>query len=76
MLAKTASVYKLGTSRGIVLPAFLPHRDKVGIAVNRLMVVDPLGEVPEDVLLEVLVRVLEPELRRRMAELETQDGER
>ncbi len=71
MLKRTATVHTIGTSEGIVLPASLPHGKKISLAANRLLLVDPLGELSPDFLLEMLIREIEPSLYRH---LESKEG--
>jgi hypothetical protein len=46
----------------LVLPAKLKKGKESTLAANRLILVDPRGEINEDDLLEFLERVVEPKL--------------
>jgi len=49
-----------GASKSIVIPSKLKTGTTATIAANRLMIVDPRGEIPEDQLLEFLEEHIEP----------------
>lgn len=48
------------SSRTIVIPAGIKTGETVTLAMSRLMLIDPKGEVPEDLLLEFLENNIEP----------------
>jgi len=48
-------------SRALVLPAKIKKGEESTLAANRLILVDPRGEISEDDLLEFLERFIEPE---------------
>ena len=48
-------------SKTLVIPAGLKTGKESTIAANRLMLVDPRGEIPEDDLLDFLEKYIEPE---------------
>ena len=48
-------------SRALVLPAKIKKGEESTLAANRLILVDPRGEIPEDDLLEFLERYIEPQ---------------
>lgn len=52
---------KRGYSTSLVIPAKLKTGKESTLAANRLMLVDPRGEIPEDDLLEFLEKYIEPE---------------
>lgn len=47
-------------SRTLVIPAGLKTGNESTLAANRLMLVDPRGEISEDNLLEFLEKYIEP----------------
>lgn len=49
-----------GTSKSIVIPSKLKAGEIATIAANRLMIVDPRGEISEDDLLQFLEKFVEP----------------
>ena len=48
-------------STALILPAYLKKGKESTLAANRLILVDPRGEIPEDDLLEFLEKYIEPE---------------
>lgn len=48
-------------SRALVLPAKIKKGTESTLAANRLILVDPRGEISEDDLLEFLERFVEPQ---------------
>jgi len=52
---------KRGYSTSLVIPAKLKVGKKSTLAANRLMLVDPRGEITEDDLLEFLEKYIEPQ---------------
>lgn len=50
-----------GASKSIVIPSKLKTGPVATIAANRLMIVDPRGEINEDDLLQFLERFVEPD---------------
>lgn len=48
-------------SKALVLPASIEKGDQSTLAANRLMLVDPRGEIPEADLLEFLETCIEPQ---------------
>jgi hypothetical protein len=50
-----------GSSKSIVIPSKLKVGDTATIAANRLMIVDPRGEISEDDLLQFLEKFVEPQ---------------
>lgn len=50
-----------GASRSIVIPSKLKTGQTATIAANRLMIVDPRGEISEDDLLQFLEKFVEPQ---------------
>ena len=50
-----------GASRSIVIPCRLKAGQTATMAANRLMIVDPRGEISEDDLLQFLETFVEPE---------------
>lgn len=59
MLKDKRKIIKIGGSKAITLPPIV-QGEFVSIAANRLMLVDPRGQIPEDVLLEFLEAYVEP----------------
>jgi len=51
-------------SRVLVLPAYLEKGEESTLAGNRLLLVDPRGEISEDDLLEFLETYVEPQFWR------------
>lgn len=49
-----------GTSKSIVIPSKLKAGQTATIAANRLMIVDPRGEIHEDDSLQFLEKFVEP----------------
>jgi hypothetical protein len=47
-------------SRALVLPANIKKGVESTLAANRLILIDPRAEIPEDALLEFLEAVIEP----------------
>jgi len=62
-----------GTSRSIVIPSKLKSGKVATIAANRLMIVDPRGEIHEDDLLQFLEKFVEPDF---WSWVKTKDGEK
>jgi hypothetical protein len=52
---------KLGGSDVVSIPSLVSRGEEATIAGNRLLLIDPRGEIPEDELLEFLENRLEPE---------------
>jgi len=50
-----------GASKSIVIPSKLKAGQTATIAANRLMIVDPRGEISEDDLLQFLEKFVEPQ---------------
>ena len=48
-------------STALILPAYLKKGKESTLAANRLILVDPRGEIPEDDLLDFLERYVEPD---------------
>jgi len=61
-----------GASKSIVIPSKLKTGKVATIAADRLVLIDPRGEIPETDLLEFLERHVEPELWPWLKERETQ----
>lgn len=59
---------KRGYSTSLVIPAKLKVGKESTLAANRLMLVDPRGEIPEDDLLDFLEKYVEPEFWPWLAE--------
>ena len=53
---------KIGDSKGITLPALLTFGKTATLAANRIVVLDPRGEIPEDQLLKLLEEQIDPKL--------------
>ena len=49
-------------SRAVTLPAKLKIGDFATLAANRIIIIDPRGEISEEALLEFLEEVIEPNL--------------
>ena len=62
MIARRQRVYKTGTSQVIAIPKPLVTGSEATLAGNRLLLVDPRGEISETVLLDFMERILEPAL--------------
>lgn len=60
-------------SRAITIPAKLKIGEEATLAGDRILLIDPRGEIPEDELLEFLERIVEPELWMWLRERE-KDG--
>jgi len=55
------TILKIGKySNAITIPSKLKTGDTATLAANRLIILDPRGEIPEDDLLEFLERFVEP----------------
>jgi len=50
-----------GASKSIVIPSKLKTGQTATMAANRLMIVDPRGEISEDDLLQFLEKFVEPQ---------------
>lgn len=58
---KRANIKHGRYSRALVLPAKIKKGDESTLAANRLILVDPRGEIPEDDLLDFLEKYIEPQ---------------
>ena len=59
-LQDTRTVIKTGNSKAITIPAKLKTGEKASLAANRLILLDPRGEIAPSALLEFLERFIEP----------------
>ena len=57
---RRSNIKQGGYSRVLVLPASLEKGEESTLAANRLLLVDPRGEIPESDLLEFLEAFIEP----------------
>ena len=60
MIATRRRTFQIGGSRGVTLPGGREIGEEVSMAVNRLLLMDTTGEIPEAKLLEFLKDELEP----------------
>lgn len=58
---KRSNIARGPYSKALIIPAKLKTGEQSTLAANRLMLVDPRGEIPEDDLLEFLETYIEPE---------------
>jgi hypothetical protein len=63
-----------GTSKSIVIPSKLKSGEVATIAANRLMIVDPRGEISEDDLLQFLEKFVEPDFWSWLKAKEVEKG--
>ncbi len=54
-------------SRSVILPAGLRTGEYATIAADRLVLIDPRGEIPPDVLLDLMEQHLEPAIWKLLA---------
>ncbi len=69
------SVWRVHASRAMVIPAALAKGETATIAANRVMLVDPRGEIDESALLEFLEAEVEPRLWPWLARLQRRHEE-
>ncbi len=75
------AVIRVGGSHAVTIPAGLERGKEATMAANRVMLVDPRGEIPEEELL-VILESIEPEIwkksdeARRRRELKVLSGGR
>ncbi len=62
MLKDRRRVVQVGNSVAVTIPSSLEKGKEATLAANRIMVVDPMGEIPEDDLFQFLRDVIEPAL--------------
>jgi antitoxin component of MazEF toxin-antitoxin module len=71
-------IIRVGNSEAVTLPSNLVKGGEASIAANRLVIMDPRGEISEDDLLEFLEIHIEPVfwkwLRKRRVKNETAAG--
>ena len=53
-------IIQVGSSKAVIIPAKLKKGREASLAANRLMLIDPRGEISEDDLLEFLESYVEP----------------
>ena len=63
-----------GASKSIVIPSKLKVGQTATIAANRLMIVDPRGEISEDDLLQFLEKFVEPDFWNWIRTKESEKG--
>ena len=63
-----------GASKSIVIPSKLKAGQTATIAANRLMIVDPRGEISEDDLLHFLEKFVEPDFWNWIRTKESEKG--
>ena len=62
-IADRRKIHRTGNyTRAVSLPASLRMGSEASIAANRLVLLDPRGEIPEDDLLDFLEEEIEPRL--------------
>ncbi len=59
-------------SRSVILPAGLRIGEYATLAADRLVLIDPRGEIPPDVLLDLMEKHLEPAIWELLASKEPQ----
>jgi antitoxin component of MazEF toxin-antitoxin module len=59
-IKETRKIIRVGSSKAITLPSKIVKGEKASIAANRLILIDPRGEISEDELLEFLELYVEP----------------
>ena len=62
MILREQRVYRKGTSAVIAIPSQLKKGETVTVAADRLVLVDPRGEIPKEELGRFLESVIEPRL--------------
>ncbi len=76
MIRRPTRVLHYGGSDVVVIPKALVKGEWATLAADRLMLVDPRGEISEVRLGEILERVVEPELYARPAVVPARTGTR
>jgi hypothetical protein len=62
MIVREQQIYRKGTSKVIAIPSQLAMGERATIAANRLMLVDPRGEISKEELGWFLESEIEPKL--------------
>ncbi len=66
MIVRRQQLHGVGDSDMLIIPALIEKAKTVSMAVERLMLVDPIGEATPDQLASILREVVEPYFYRML----------
>ena len=73
-LHDTRNVIRAGNSKAVTIPAKLKTGKFASLAANRLILLDPRGEIESEDLLEFLEEVIEPRLWPWLKDLKAKEA--